>query len=82
MTYLNQYIERRNAFAKIFGKPAINLKSITKAQIESLMDDLEGELSPENLTCDGELRGAILVRKANSLKGAYSELETLYKKFA
>jgi hypothetical protein len=46
------------------------------------MDDLENDLSPENLTCDGELRGAKLVQKANKLKAAYSELQTLSYKVA
>lgn len=82
MFYLKQYLERRNAFAKIFKKPTIDLQTITKTQIEALLNDLEDELSPENLTCDGELSGANLVRKANALKAAYSELESLKKKVA
>lgn len=80
--YLTEYLERRNAFAKIFGGHIINLKNINKTQIDNLMCDLENELSPENLTCDGELRGAKLVRKANALRAAYAELEALSKKIS
>jgi hypothetical protein len=82
MKYLTEYVQTRNAFAKIFGKPVINLSKITKTDIQNLMDDLENDLSPENLTCDGELSGARLVQKANKLKAAYSELQTLSYKVA
>lgn len=82
MSYLTEYLQTRNAFAKLFGTPPINLEKANKTQIESLMSELEDELSPENLTCDGELSGARLVRKANSLKAAYTELQAIYNKVA
>lgn len=82
MTYLTEYVQTRNAFAKLFNKAPIDLKKANKTQLEALMSELEDELSPENLTCDGELSGARLVRKANNLKAAYSELEAIYKKIA
>ena len=40
---------------------------------------LEGDLSPENLCCDGELRGKALADKSKRLRGAYKELQALDK---
>lgn len=36
---------------------------------------LAGQLSPENLSCDGELRGRALQAKAKRLRKAWSDLE-------
>ena len=37
----------------------------------------EADLSPENLCCDGELRGAKLRAKSNMLNGAKADLQRL-----
>lgn len=36
---------------------------------------LAAALSPENLACDGELRGRALVAKAKRLRGEWAKLE-------
>ena len=53
---LEQYVERKNSFGKLFGKRPLSL--LNKADRQSIANSIDAELSPENLTCDGELSGA------------------------
>lgn len=74
---LKQYIERQNATAKIFNEPLIDAKKIDATTKASLLERLESDLSPEALTCDGEIRGAKLQAKARMLHAAKAELIAL-----
>jgi hypothetical protein len=74
MKNLQSYIDQKNLFRTFFKKPLYNIKSLTPALAQELHDELENDLSPENLACDGELRGAALQRKARMLNGAQAEL--------
>jgi hypothetical protein len=75
MRYTKQYVEQRNFYNKLFKKPLLDADKLTTQQVKELLDSLEGDLSPENLTCDGELRGAALKKRATMLNGAKRELE-------
>ena len=69
MRNLAAYLEQKNRWNAIFGKPALHYPQDRSKIIEML----ECDLSPENLTCDGELRGAALQRKAKHLRAAFNE---------
>jgi hypothetical protein len=76
MRNLTSFIERENAFAEIFSRPTFDPKSLSQEDCQTLLDRLDSQLSPENLTCDGELRGADLKSKARYLIGARDDLES------
>lgn len=72
--YLAQYVFQKNMWNRVFNKPEIDLTNISPAQARDLLDSLECDLSPENLCCDGELRGAALRNKAKMLNEAKQAL--------
>ena len=75
---LKKYIEQQNRYASWFKKdPYPEPAALTVVQIQDLADQLEADLSPENLCCDGELRGAKLRAKSNMLNGAKADLQRL-----
>lgn len=69
---LEQYVAQRNAYAKIFGTPQLSLLSANDRQ--RLASMIDSDLSPENLTCDGEVRGQALRQKFNFLNRVAQEL--------
>ncbi len=69
---LEQYLEQKNAWRKIFGERQLSLLSAKDRQ--ALANSLDAELSPENLTCDGEVRGAALRQKQAYLFRCAEEL--------
>lgn len=74
MQHLSSYIAQRNTWAEIFNRPVLDAKNLTPRQMQDLLRSLDADLSPENLTCDGELRGAQLRTKERMLKGAKGDL--------
>ena len=74
---LRKYINQRNQMATLFGGPAIDPKNLTAEVKLELAKQLLCDLSPENLCCDGELRGARLRTKAQMLNAAKADLEAL-----
>ena len=69
---LETYVERKNAWAKLFGSKELSLLNAKDRQ--AIANSIDSELSPENLTCDGELspmavrdRQAFLFRVAEEL---------------
>ena len=75
MQNLKAYVESRNAWAKIFNGAQLNLKSA--ADRKKIAGMIDADLSPENLTCDGELPAAqVRARHASLLKVA-KELKAL-----
>ena len=77
MKNLTAFIAQQNFHVSLFGGKQLDVKSLSAADRASLRDALEGALSPENLCCDGELRGKALQQKARMLNGALRELQTL-----
>jgi len=76
---LTAFIDQHNFHASIFGGRQMDVKNLTAADRQKLLDDLECALSPENLCCDGELSGPALQRKSRQLNGALRELKALRK---
>lgn len=50
----------------------------TEQEIFKAFDRVLTDLSPENLSCDGELSGAQVRKRARELKAEWKELEKLF----
>lgn len=72
---IEQYVERKNSFAKLFGTPALSLLRAEDRQ--KIADSIDAELSPENLTCDGELSRSQVQQRYNFLTRAAQELRSI-----
>jgi len=72
---LKQYLDRANTLGKLFGEKEYDLNSAVDRR--RLAEKLDCDLSPENLSCDGELRGEALKRKYTLLTRALKQLEAL-----
>ena len=51
---LNEYIERTNRWGAIFNQEGIDFP-LKQEDVNKIVDRLNGDLSPENLHCDGEI---------------------------
>jgi hypothetical protein len=72
---IEQYVDQKNKWAELFGGRKLSL--LNREDRQKIANSLDADLSPENLTCDGELRGAELKRRYNFLTRAASELKAL-----
>jgi hypothetical protein len=72
---LNEYVEDLNKWRKIWNNRPYSLNVASDRQ--SIAESLEGELSPENLTCDGELSRSVVQARYNSLAKVCKELKAL-----
>ena len=69
---LEQYVEQKNSWGKIFGSKPLSL--LNAADRQNIADSIDSDLSPENLTCDGELRGSQVQAKYRMLTRCAEEL--------
>jgi hypothetical protein len=53
---LEQYVEQKNKWRGIFNQAPLSL--LNQQDRQAIANSIDSELSPENLTCDGELRGS------------------------
>jgi hypothetical protein len=74
---LQQVIQQANFTAAIFGGTEYNIDTLTQADADALCALINNQLSPENLTCDGELRGSQVKARFDQLAGALKELHTM-----
>jgi hypothetical protein len=72
---IESYVERKNAWQKIFKGRQYSLLSAVDRQ--AIANSLDADLSPENLTCDGELSGAAVRAKQNYLLRCANELVSI-----
>ena len=75
MKSLKAYVERKNQFSAIFGHKPLDLNSAADRQ--KIADSIDSELSPENLTCDGELSRGQVQARYRQLTAAACELQKL-----
>jgi len=75
MKELKEFVERENKWSSIFGSPALDLKSA--ADRKAIAGKIDSCLSPENLTCDGELTRAQVNAKFRFLTRAAEQLMKL-----
>lgn len=72
---LEQYVEQRNEIRRMFKERPLSL--LNPKDRQQLADDLSCALSPENLTCDGELSRSQVQRKYQRLMRVRQELESI-----
>ena len=70
---LTNYVEQLNSWNAIFGKSGIEFP-LTAESAQAIGSKLDGELSPENLHCDGEISHAQAMKKYNFLTSVLDEL--------
>ena len=75
MKTLNAYLKQKNSWNAVFGKPALDLATAQDRQ--RIAEMIDSELSPENLTCDGELSRSAVQQRYRQLTGAARELKQL-----
>ena len=69
---LQEFVDRENRFASIIGQRQLSL-SIAKDRQE-IANRIDSALSPENLSCDGELSRAETNRRYRALTTAARQL--------
>ena len=72
--HLVDYIDQRNRWMAIFDKDAVKFP-LTQAGADAIVDRLDGDLSPENLHCDGEISHSQAMAKYRFYKLVAQELE-------
>ena len=72
---IEQYVERKNSFAKLFGSKQLSL--LVAEDRQAIADSIDCELSPENLTCDGELSRSQVQARYQFLTRAAQELKSI-----
>ena len=69
---LEQYVEQKNRWGAIFGSKPLSLLNAKDRQ--KIADSIDSEMSPENLTCDGDLPRSVVQLKMRNLTRAAEEL--------
>lgn len=75
MKELIAYVERKNAWGKLFGDRELELTVAQDRQ--RIADCIDADLSPENLTCDGELSRSQVQARYTQLTRAAEQLRRL-----
>ena len=72
MKALTAYIDQQNAWGKVWGDEPLSVD--TFANRKRIAQKIDSALSPENLSCDGELPRAEVNRRYRELTGAARDL--------
>ena len=75
MRYLTAYVDQINVTRKIFKLH--RLSTATHEDRQAIANQLASDLSPENLTCDGELPAAQVRNRYKLYTNALNELKAL-----
>ena len=75
MKALENFLKQKNHWNSFFKGPQYSLN--TAADRQAVADMIDSALSPENLTCDGELPRAEVNRRYKELMTAAKQLRTL-----
>ncbi len=75
MKALQAYIDQKNKWNAIFKSRQYEIKTAKGRQ--EVADSIDAELSPENLTCDGELPRSQVQARYRALTAAARELQKL-----
>jgi len=75
MKNLTAYVDQKNQWNAIFGMAPMDINNDMDRQ--QIAQTLDGELSPENLHCDGEISQAEAMRKLRKLNTVCAELKQL-----
>jgi len=69
---IEQYVEQKNSWGKMFGNKPLSLLNAKDRQ--RIAESIDSDLSPENLTCDGELPRSQVQARFRMLTRAAQEL--------
>jgi hypothetical protein len=69
---LEQYVEQKNDWGKFFGQKPLSLLNAEDRQ--RIANAIDSDLSPENLTCDGEMPRSQVQARYRMLTRAAEEL--------
>mgnify|MGYP003331424769 CR=1 FL=1 len=69
---LEAYVDSKNRWGALFGSKPLSL--LNAADRQKIADSIDADLSPENLTCDGELTRSQVQAKYQRLTRAAQEL--------
>ena len=72
---LNEFVTGLNDWRKLWGHRPLDLNVAQDRQ--KIADTLDAELSPENLTCDGELPRSVVQARYDGLTKVCKELKRL-----
>jgi len=72
---IQKYVDNINIWRDIMGKESLSLLNSKDCQM--IADILESDMSPENITCDGEIRGAQVQQKLNYYTRCAKELKSM-----
>jgi hypothetical protein len=75
MKALAQFVKQRNQFNSVFGIAALDLT--VAADRQRIAEIVDSALSPENLTCDGELPRSQVQSRYRELTQVAKELKQL-----
>ena len=75
MRALEHYVQQRNEIRAMFKSRPLTLLDAKDRQ--TLADDISSALSPENLTCDGELPRSVVQKKWQMLTQVRQQLQRL-----
>ena len=75
MKALENFLKQKNHWNSFFKGPQYTLNSAAERQ--AVADMIDAALSPENLTCDGELSRAEVNRRYKALMAAAKQLKRL-----
>jgi len=70
MQALNEYLAQKNYWNSLFNSAPLDLSNAQDRK--TIAQSIDSELSPENLTCDGEL-------PASQVRARYKQLNTVAK---
>jgi hypothetical protein len=74
MNNLREYVDQMNRWNKLSNRPLMTFP-LSQEDAQKIVYKLEGDLSPENLHCDGEITRAQAQRKYNYFMRVYAELK-------
>jgi hypothetical protein len=78
MNSLLRFLEQENTWAKVFSKSSTPKYEIDTAEgRQKVADSIDNQLSPENLTCDGELSVREIRIRYKYLTAAAADLRKL-----
>ena len=75
MKALQKYVDHMNWKAMVLKlHPVLDLSKLDDEMAQKIFNSLDSDLSPENLTCDGELPHKLVMREQRRLCAAVNEL--------
>ena len=75
MQALNEYVAQKNAWGKLFGSKTLDLNNAQDRK--AIASSIDADLSPENLSCDGELPPSQVQAKYKRLSQCAQQLKKL-----